>query len=111
MTVAAHHDNRPHGSGCRFPVIVPIVFHARWWTGHAMGGGGVDGHREVGGGVLEARAGAAIAESLASSTDARICIVEAAPTPGLHSSGRSVAVFDPLYGDESVRALSAASRR
>jgi hypothetical protein len=59
VTVAAHHDNRPHGSGCRFPVIVPIVFHARWWTGHAMGEGGVDGHREVGGGVLEARAGEA----------------------------------------------------
>lgn len=60
----------------------------------------------VGAGV----AGAAIAESLASSTDARIGIVEAAPTPGLHSSGRSVAVFDPLYGDEFVRTLSAASR-
>jgi D-arginine dehydrogenase len=60
----------------------------------------------VGAGV----AGAAIAESLASSSDARIGIVEAAPTPGLHSSGRSVAVFDPLYGDEFVQALSAASR-
>jgi D-arginine dehydrogenase len=55
-------------------------------------------------------AGSAIAESLASSTDARICIVEAAHTPGLHSSGRSVAVFDPLYGDTSVQALSSASR-
>ena len=59
MTVAAHHDNRPHGSGCRFPVIVPIVFHARWWTGHAMGEGGVDGHREV-------EAGGATAEIVAS---------------------------------------------
>lgn len=60
----------------------------------------------VGAGV----AGAAIAESLAASTDARIGIVEAAPTPGLHSSGRSVAVFDPLYGDAFVQALSSASR-
>lgn len=60
----------------------------------------------VGAGV----AGAAVAESLARSKGIEIAVVEAGRTPGMHSSGRSVSVFDPLYGDDAVRRLSAASR-
>ena len=55
-------------------------------------------------------AGAAVAESLVRRSDRSVAVLEAAAVPGLHSSGRSVAVFDPLYGDDTVRALSAASR-
>lgn len=60
----------------------------------------------VGAGV----AGAAVAESLARSQGIDVMVVESDRTPGLHSSGRSVAVFDPLYGDDAVRRLSAVSR-
>jgi D-arginine dehydrogenase len=71
---------------------------------------GIDGRSVdvvvVGAGV----AGAAVAESLVLLSDSTVIVAEAASVPGLHSSGRSVSVFDPLYGDASVRVLSDASR-
>lgn len=60
----------------------------------------------VGAGV----AGAALAESLAARSDLSVLVCEAGDAPGLHSSGRSVAVVDPLYGNADVQVLSAASR-
>ena len=60
----------------------------------------------VGAGV----AGAALAESLVARSDCSVLVCEAGEVPGLHSSGRSVAVFDPLYGNADVQALTAASR-
>ncbi len=60
----------------------------------------------VGAGV----AGSALAESLVTLSDVSVLVCDAAPLPGAHSSGRSVAVFDPLYGNPSVQVLTAASR-
>jgi D-arginine dehydrogenase len=58
----------------------------------------------VGGGM----AGASIAAHLAE--HATVCLLEMEDQLGYHSTGRSAAVFSEAYGNETVRALSRASR-
>lgn len=41
---------------------------------------------------------------------ARVLLLEREPQPGLHSTGRSAAMFEESYGPEPVRALTRASR-
>jgi len=53
-------------------------------------------------------AGAGVAFELARS--AAVIVLEAEPQPGYHSTGRSAALFSEIYGNETVRALSRASR-
>jgi D-arginine dehydrogenase len=53
-------------------------------------------------------AGASIAYEL--SHRARVCVVEAEGRPGLHSTGRSAALFAPSYGGREIRAITRASR-
>lgn len=53
-------------------------------------------------------AGASVAAMLA--VEARVVLVEREDHPGLHSTGRSAALFSEIYGNETVRALSRASR-
>ncbi|MGI9245666.1 MAG: NAD(P)/FAD-dependent oxidoreductase [Steroidobacteraceae bacterium] len=57
----------------------------------------------IGGGM----AGASLAYELAAS--ARVCLLEAEPRPGYHSTGRSAALFAPSYGGREIRALTRAS--
>jgi D-arginine dehydrogenase len=40
-----------------------------------------------------------------------VCLLEAEPHPGYHSTGRSAALFSETYGNKVVRSLSRASRR
>jgi len=40
----------------------------------------------------------------------RVAVVEREAQPGFHATGRSAAIFLPLYGDDVVRALTRASR-
>lgn len=54
-------------------------------------------------------AGASVAAEL--SGTARVALLEAEERPGLHSTGRSAALFTTTYGPAPVRALSRASRR
>lgn len=51
--------------------------------------------------------GAAIAAELASLAD--VLLVEAEPSPGFHTTGRSAAMFMRSYGNDTVRALTRAS--
>jgi D-arginine dehydrogenase len=53
-------------------------------------------------------AGASIAAHLAEHASVRLLEME--PTPGYHSTGRSAAVFSECYGNDTVRALTRASR-
>ncbi|BBE33908.1 NAD(P)/FAD-dependent oxidoreductase [Sphingosinicella microcystinivorans] len=53
-------------------------------------------------------AGASIASALASTH--RVLLIEQEDQPGYHATGRSAAVFTAIYGGETVRALSRASR-
>jgi D-arginine dehydrogenase len=53
-------------------------------------------------------AGAAAAFALAG--QARVCVLEREPLPGLHATGRSAALFAPSYGGTEIRALTRASR-
>lgn len=53
-------------------------------------------------------AGAGIAYEL--SKHAAVVVLEAEAQPGFHSTGRSAALFSEIYGNETVRALSRASR-
>jgi D-arginine dehydrogenase len=53
-------------------------------------------------------AGASIAAHLAEYGSVRLLEME--PTPGYHSTGRSAAVFSETYGNDTVRALTRASR-
>lgn len=53
-------------------------------------------------------AGAGIAYEL--SKQAGVVVLEAEAQPGFHSTGRSAALFSEIYGNETVRALSRASR-
>jgi D-arginine dehydrogenase len=53
-------------------------------------------------------AGASVAAHLAK--DASVRLLEMEPTPGFHSTGRSAAVFCACYGNDTVRALTRASR-
>jgi D-arginine dehydrogenase len=52
-------------------------------------------------------AGASVAAELAS--DARVLLLEMEAQPGYHTTGRSAAVFAPIYGPKSIRALTRAS--
>jgi D-arginine dehydrogenase len=54
-------------------------------------------------------AGASIAAHLAEHASVRLLEME--PQPGYHSTGRSAAVFFEYYGNDTVRALTRASRR
>jgi D-arginine dehydrogenase len=58
----------------------------------------------IGGGM----AGVAIAAHL--SEQARVHVLEMESQPGYHSTGRSAALFSQTYGNETIRALSRASR-
>lgn len=53
-------------------------------------------------------AGASVAYEL--SKRASVVVVEGESHPGYHSTGRSAALFSEIYGNETVRALSRASR-
>jgi len=53
-------------------------------------------------------AGASVADALASS--ARVIVLEQEERAGLHSTGRSAALFSETYGNAMIRALSRASR-
>lgn len=54
-------------------------------------------------------AGASIAAEL--SAHARVVLIEMEAQPGYHTTGRSAAVFAPIYGPAPVRALTRASER
>ena len=53
-------------------------------------------------------AGASVAAALAEDRD--VVLLEREPFPGMHSTGRSAALFSEIYGGAAVRALSRASR-
>jgi len=53
-------------------------------------------------------AGASISSHL--SRSARVCLLEMEDQPGYHSTGRSAAVFSENYGNDTIRALTRASR-
>jgi D-arginine dehydrogenase len=53
-------------------------------------------------------AGASVAYELAATH--RVLLLEREPQPGIHSTGRSAAIFSEIYGNATVRALSRASR-
>jgi D-arginine dehydrogenase len=53
-------------------------------------------------------AGAGVAFEL--SKVASVVVIEGEPQPGYHTTGRSAALFSEIYGNETVRALSRASR-
>lgn len=53
-------------------------------------------------------AGASAAYELAATH--RVLLLEREPQPGMHSTGRSAAIFSEIYGNAVVRALSRASR-
>jgi len=53
-------------------------------------------------------AGASVAALLAEK--AKVILLEREEYPGFHSTGRSAALFSEIYGNETVRALSRASR-
>lgn len=52
--------------------------------------------------------GASVAYELAPA--ARVCLIEGETRPGLHSTGRSAALFAPSYGGREIRAITRASR-
>ena len=52
-------------------------------------------------------AGASVAAELA--REARVCLLEMERQPGYHTTGRSAAVFAPIYGPKPIRALTRAS--
>ncbi|NUR88278.1 MAG: FAD-binding oxidoreductase, partial [Nonomuraea sp.] len=58
----------------------------------------------IGGGVAGAAAGYFLAGS------GRVTLLEREQAPGLHSTGRSAALFSEYFGNRAVRALTAASR-
>ena len=58
----------------------------------------------VGGGIAGASVAANLAETL------KVVVLERESHPGLHSTGRSAALFSEIYGGAAVRALSRASR-
>jgi len=53
-------------------------------------------------------AGASVAAQLAMS-GARTALLEMEPQPGYHTTGRSAAIFSPVYGPAPIRALTRAS--
>jgi D-arginine dehydrogenase len=58
----------------------------------------------VGGGIAGVSVAAMLAETL------RVVVLERESHPGLHSTGRSAALFSEIYGGETIRALSRGSR-
>jgi D-arginine dehydrogenase len=58
----------------------------------------------VGGGIAGVSVAASLAETL------KVVVLERESHPGLHSTGRSAALFSEIYGGEAVRALSRGSR-
>ena len=58
----------------------------------------------IGAGIAGASAAAALAQSH------RVIVLEREPFPGMHSTGRSAALFSEIYGSAAIRALSRASR-
>ncbi|HEV2532754.1 FAD-binding oxidoreductase [Phenylobacterium sp.] len=58
----------------------------------------------IGAGIAGASAGAALAESH------KVVVLEREAFPGMHSTGRSAALFSEIYGSGPIRALSRASR-
>ena len=58
----------------------------------------------VGGGIAGVSVAANLAETL------KVVVLERESHPGLHSTGRSAALFSEIYGGEAVRALSRGSR-
>jgi D-arginine dehydrogenase len=58
----------------------------------------------IGGGIAGVSVAAALAETL------RVVVLERESHPGLHSTGRSAALFSEIYGGETIRALSRGSR-
>jgi D-arginine dehydrogenase len=58
----------------------------------------------IGAGIAGASAAAALAETL------QVVVLEREAFPGMHSTGRSAALFSEIYGSAPVRALSRASR-
>jgi D-arginine dehydrogenase len=54
----------------------------------------------VGGGIAGVAVAATLAETL------RVIVLERESHPGLHSTGRSAALFSEIYGGETIRALS-----
>src|SRR5215470_15805932 len=55
-------------------------------------------------------AGASVAYELAG-LGASVTILEREPRAGMHSTGRSAAIFSEIYGNAPVRALSRATRK
>jgi D-arginine dehydrogenase len=58
----------------------------------------------IGGGIAGASAGAQLAEHNS------VILLEKEKQPGYHSTGRSAAVYSQTYGNDTVRALTLASR-
>ena len=58
----------------------------------------------IGAGIAGASVAALLAETL------KVVVVEREAFPGMHSTGRSAALFSEIYGGAAVRALSRASR-
>jgi D-arginine dehydrogenase len=58
----------------------------------------------IGAGIAGASAAARLADGL------KVVVLEREPFPGMHSTGRSAALFSEIYGSAPVRALSRASR-
>ena len=58
----------------------------------------------IGGGIAGASVGAVLAATH------KVVVLEREAFPGMHSTGRSAALFSEIYGGEPVRALSRASR-
>lgn len=58
----------------------------------------------IGAGIAGASAAAALAQTH------KVIVLEREPFPGMHSTGRSAALFSEIYGSPAIRALSRASR-
>ena len=58
----------------------------------------------IGAGIAGASVGALLAETL------KVVVLEREAFPGMHSTGRSAALFSEIYGSAPIRALSRASR-
>ncbi|WP_397535867.1 FAD-dependent oxidoreductase, partial [Roseateles sp.] len=54
-------------------------------------------------------AGASLAYEL--SSRCRVLLLEQESQPGYHTTGRSAALFSEIYGNQTIRALTRASRR
>jgi len=58
----------------------------------------------IGGGIAGVSVAATLAETL------KVVVLERESHPGVHSTGRSAALFSEIYGGETIRALSRGSR-